>query len=149
MSKLFLYYSHTGNGKVVASKMKELGYEIREVKPKKDISSKFFPSMMQGGFLALIHAKSKLVSFDSDISSFDEVVLGSPIWNGRLSSPINTVLSKLDLASIKKLSFVLYAGSGKAPKAEKYLRKKYPNASILVLMEPKKQEEELKKLEEI
>ena len=85
------------------------------------------------------------MDFDNDVKEYDEVIIGSPIWNGRFSSPINTVLSKIDLKD-KKVSFILYSGSGEAKKATKLINKKYPNASITILKEPKKYNEELDKL---
>lgn len=63
-----------------------------------------------------------------------------------MSSPINTVLKKLNLKD-KKLSFILYSGSGKAPKAIEIINKKYTNVKIIELKEPKKNKEELKKID--
>ena len=42
MSKLFIYYSLTGSGEVVANAMKEKGYELRKVTEKKKMPKKFF-----------------------------------------------------------------------------------------------------------
>ena len=144
MKKLFIYYSHSGNGELVAEKMKELGYDIRRIKPKKDLSKKFFFAVMKGGFLAGINHKSKLIDYDNDISEYDEIAIGSPIWNGKLSSPINTVLSLTNLCD-KKLNFILYSGGGSAPKAIKKLKNLY-NCQIIELKEPKKYLDELDKL---
>lgn len=146
MNKLFIYYSLTGNGDVVANYLKDKGFEIRKVEMKKPLPKKFFFRVMSGGFLAGINAKSKLKEFDKDISKYDEVVIGSPIWNGRLSTPINTVLSELDLSK-KKVSFVFYAGSGEGPKAVKKITKLYGEVKYTLLKEPQKYLEELKKLD--
>ena len=145
MKRLFIYYSRSGNGELVAIKMQELGFDIRKVVAKKELPKSFFFGILTGGFLAGIKYKDKLVNFDSDISKYDEIVIGSPIWNGRFSSPINGVLNKLNLEN-KKISFALYSGSGEAPKAIKRIQKEYPNAGFIVLKEPKKYPEELKKL---
>ena len=106
MKKLFIYYSNTGSGDKVAEAFAEKGYELRKVTPKRPLPKKFFFMVMTGGLLAGLGVKSKLVGFDGDVSEFDEVVVGSPIWNGRLSCPMNTVLAKTDLGG-KKLSFAL------------------------------------------
>ena len=116
MKKLFIYYSYTGNGEVVKQKMQEKGYDIRKVETLKNLPKSFFFAMMAGGFQAGIKKKAKLKEFDFDISEYDEIVIGSPIWNGRFSSPINTVLSQLDLSN-KKVTFVFYSGSGEGKKA--------------------------------
>lgn len=145
MKKLFIYYSNTGNGELVATKLSELGYDIRKVTPKKDLPKAFFFKIMTGGFLAGINAKAKLVDFEENISEYEKVVIGSPIWNDRFSSPINTVLSKIDFAG-KDVSFVLYAGSGTAKKVLKQIDKLGLDAKCTFLKEPKKYPEELDKL---
>ena len=73
------------------------------------------------------------------------LVIGSPVWNGSLSCPINTVLAETDLKG-KALTFLLYSGSGGAPKAEQKIKERFPDARIVHLKEPKKNPDELKKL---
>lgn len=148
MKTLFIYYSNTGNGNIVAETLREKGVDIRSVIRKKKMPKSFFWNVMIGGFLASVRCKDKLVDFDPDISAYDRIIIGSPIWNGRFSSPINTVLSKLNLAG-KELVFVFYSGSGEAKPAIKRVNKQYHSAKTLVLKEPKKYPEELKKLAEL
>ena len=146
MSKLFIYYSLTNNGDKIADYYKDKGYDIRKIEVKKELPKIFFFRIMTGGFKALINYKEKLINFDNNIDSYDEIIIGSPIWFDRLSSPIRTALNKLDLTN-KKVSFTLYSGSGTGKKAEEYINKNYPNAKITVLKEPNKNNDELKKLD--
>ena len=146
--KLFIYYSFSGNGNVVANKLENAGIEIRRVESKLKLSKRMFPCMMKGGFLAAIGSKPKLINYNNDVNNYDEVIIGSPIWNGRLACPINTVLRDTNLHD-KKLTFVLYSGSGEAKKAEKKLKKKYPDSKIIILKSPMKNSSELDKLEEL
>ena len=145
MKKLFIYYSLSGNGDAVADKLKEQGFDIRRVVPKKDPPKKFFLQILAGGFNAGRKYREPLKGYDADVSAFDEIAIGSPVWNGRLSCPINTVLAETDLKD-KKVTFVLYSGSGEAPKAEKQIRALLPDASILHLKEPKKHPELFERL---
>ena len=145
MSKVFIYYSLTGSGERVAKKFEEKGYEIRKVTEKKKMPKKFFFMVLAGGFRAGMGLKGKLVGYNNDVSSFEEVVIGSPIWNGRFPPAINSVLSQTDLTN-KKLSFVFYSGSGEGKPAEKKVKKLFPDAKIVFLKEPKKYEKELEKL---
>ena len=145
MKKLFIYYSHTGNGELVKDYFLNKNYEIRRVLPKKELPKSFFLKIMVGGFLAGIRHKAKLIDFDSNIEGYDEIVIETPIWNGRISCPIQMVLSKVKLEG-KKLTFILCSGSGKALKAVNYLKKRY-NARIIELQEPKKYIEKLKVLD--
>ena len=98
--------------------------------------------------LAGFNHKSKLKDFDSNIDEYDEVVIGSPIWNARLSCPINTVLNKLDLSN-KKVSFIFYSGSGTSPEATKKVNELFKGVKIIDLQEPLKNEKELDKIKEL
>ncbi len=146
MKKIFIYYSNSGNGDVVKSFYEKQGYDIRKVEAKRGLPKSFFWQMMLGGMLAGFNHKAKLKNFNYDISEYDEVVIGSPIWNGKFACPINTLLKNIKLDN-KKLTFVLYSGSGSAPKTVKKINKKY-SAKVVELKEPKKYPDNLKKLEE-
>lgn len=145
MKKILIYYSLTGNGALVAEKLAEKGYDVREVVRKNPMPKSFFWGIVVGGFLATIKHKDKIKDVDLDLSDFDEVVIGSPVWNARFASPVNTLLSRLD-AEGKKLTFVLYSGSGEGEKADARIAEEYPNATVIHLKEPKKYPEELEKL---
>ena len=146
MKKLFIYYSLTGNGDLVAEFLKSNNFDIRKVTEKKKMPKKFFWMVLSGGFRASIGVKAKLVNYDNDISSYDEVVIGSPIWNGRFPPVIKSVLLETELKD-KKVSFVFYSGSGEGKKAEEKVKKEFPTANIVFLKDPKKYPEELKKVE--
>ncbi len=135
MKRIFIYYSLTGNGDKVANILMSKGIDIRKVLSTFKMNSKF-GMIMKGGFLAGINHKSKLIDFNDDINSYDEIIIGSPIWNNRFSCPINTVLSKLDLSN-KKITFILYSASGKDNKAMEKIKKLYPDSTIINIKEPK------------
>ncbi len=143
MSKLFVYYSLSGNGDAVANYYKENGYEIVKLETKKPMPKSFPILIMKGGFLAGIKAKTKIVDPDVKFDNYDEIVIGSPIWNGNLASPVNTLLT---LINGKKVDFVLYSGSGEGKGALKRLNKEYPNANIVFLKSPKDNPNEIEKL---
>ena len=42
MKKLFIFYSYTGRGDIVAQKMQEKGYEVRKVETVKNLPKSFF-----------------------------------------------------------------------------------------------------------
>lgn len=142
MKKLFIYYSLTGSGDLVADTLKSKGYDIRKVVSKYKYPKSFFWLMMVGGFRAGTNKKDKLIDFNTDISNYDEIVIGSPVWFDRVSPPINTVLKELDLSG-KKISFIFYSGSGEANKASEKVK---DLGNIIILKEPKKHKEELEKI---
>lgn len=146
MSRLFIYYTLSGNGDVVAKYLSDKGVDMRKIETKYKLSRHMIPAMMKGGFHALIGKKAKLINYNNDISNYDEIIIGSPIWNSRLTPPINTVLKNTDLSN-KKLTFILYSGGGYGKKATKKLTKKYPNSTIINIKSPKNNIDELEKIE--
>ena len=142
MKKIFIYYSLTGSGDLVADTLKSKGYDIRKVVSKYNYPKSFFWLMMVGGFRAGTNKKDKLIDFNTDISNYDEIVIGSPVWFDRVSPPVNTVLKELDLSG-KKISFIFYSGSGEANKASERVK---DLGNITILKEPKKYKDELRKI---
>lgn len=148
MKKIFIYYSLSGNGDVVADYLKDECYDIRKVNTLEKLPKNNILRIIIGGYKAMINYKDKLIDFDNNIEKYDEIVIGSPIWNNRLSSPINSVLESINLDG-KKVTFILYSGSGKDNKAMELIKNKYPNSKIINIQEPKKNIEELEKIKVI
>ena len=148
MKKLFLYYSYTGNGDIVSKEFEKAGFELRKVCEKKKMPKSFFWSILSGGFRAGLGLRGKLVNYDNDVTSFEKIIIGSPIWNGRFPPAINAVLKETNFEG-KDLTFVFYSGSGEGKKAEAKVKKEFPSAKILFLKEPKKYSDELKKLKKL
>ena len=145
MKKLFLYYSYTGNGDLVAKEMEKRGFELRKIDTVKRLPKSFFWSMMVGGFQAGLSLKAKLKEYDKNIEEYEQIVIGSPIWNGKFPPAINTILKTLPLKD-KNISFLFYSGSGEGAKALKRIKKEYPNPQYVFLQEPKKHPDELNKI---
>ena len=82
--KLFIYYSLSGNGDLVADYLKHT-YDIRKVVTKEPLPKNYILSLITGGFKAMINYHDKLDNFDNNIEDYNEIVIGSPIWNDRLS----------------------------------------------------------------
>ncbi len=147
MKKIFIYYSLSGNGDIVAEYLGNRNLDIRKVVPQKQLSNNMLFRILKGGFLAGINYKDKLVDFDSNISLYDEVIIGSPVWNARLSTPINAILNRIDVTG-KKVKFILYSGSGEGKNAIKTINEKYPDAKTIILKEPLKNKSEITRLNE-
>ena len=148
MKKVFIYYSLTGNGDEIAKILENKKYDIRKVETNEILPKNFILRILTGGYKAMIKYEDKLMDFDSDIEDYDEIIIGTPIWNNRLSSPINSVLKELKLNN-KKITFILYSGSGKSKKTTELINKIYPDSKIINLKEPIKNKEELNKLKDI
>lgn len=145
MKKLYIYYSLTGNGDIIGAKLSDMGYDIRKIHVKKELPKLFFFRMMVGGYKTMINYKEKIIDFDYNIDDYKEIVIGSPVWNDRLCSPVSTLLNEIDFKD-KKLSFILYSGSGECKEGVSYIVNKYPEAKITILKEPLKYNNELDKI---
>ncbi len=148
MKKLFIYSSFTGSGELVSKEFESHGYELRKVVEKHKFPKSFFWSIFEGGFRAGIKAKGKLINYDNNIDDYDDIVIGSPIWNATFPPVSNSILKQTNFTN-KKITFVLYSGSGEAKKAVKRIKKEFVEVKIIILKEPKKYPEELEKLKEL
>ncbi|MFA6624856.1 MAG: hypothetical protein WCS80_03735 [Bacilli bacterium] len=137
MSKIFVYYSETGNGDAVASLFKENGYEILKLKPEKPLPKMMFFKMMDGGFQALRNKPTFALPYSFKKEDYDSIVIGTPIWNGRFTPLINTFIFENKLTSF---SLVVYSGGGEASKAkERMLNDKRLSIPYYIdLKEPKR-----------
>ena len=144
MKKIFIYYSFTGNGDVIASYLKKNDYEIKKVITKEPLPKNKALSILTGGFKALIGYKDKIETLGIELDNYDQILIGSPIWNSRLSSPINSVLKVLKNNN-RSVNFILYSASGKATSAINKIKKEYKNSKVILLKEPKKNIELVKK----
>ncbi len=147
MKKIFIYYSFTGNGDIVSSYLKRIGFDTYKIITYEELPKNRFLSILVGGYKAMINYKDKIDRVDIDLNKYGKIIIGSPIWNSKLSSPINSLLDKIDLTS-KNVTFVLYSGSGKENKATELLKRKY-NAEVINLKEPKSNNDELIKLDNL
>ena len=101
--------------------------------------------ILSGGFLASVNHHAKIDDLNINTKKYKEIIIGSPIWNSRLTPPINTLLNELFLSE-KKVTFILYSASGTAPKAVKKINTLYPKSKIIILKEPSKNKDELNKI---
>ncbi|MFZ0924850.1 MAG: NAD(P)H-dependent oxidoreductase [Halobacteriota archaeon] len=90
MKTLVAYYSRTGNTKKVAEALAEnLNADVESITS--DTKDKGMGRLAMQAFLR-VHAK--IAQTMNDAASYDLVVVGSPVWAGKMSSPIRTYLAK-------------------------------------------------------
>jgi len=111
MKILVVYYSRTGTigqlAKVIAN---ALGAEIEEIIYTKNM--KGFLGFIRGGREAVTENPSKINPIQSAVENYDLLILGSPVWAGKLSSPA-TAFINLYKGKIKKLAVFLTHGDKK------------------------------------
>ena len=143
--KYFIYFSATGNGDYLAEELKSMGYtpvKVEMVKPMKKVG--FWQILSYGG-RAMFNKREKIQEINLELKEDDEVIIGSPIWNDRLSTPINALLDKFSFNKETTL-FILYPAGEKTKKSFKQIEKLGFNKKPLVISYPLKKQEEAKKL---
>lgn len=117
-SKLLVaYFSCTGNTKAVAEKIAELtGGELYEIVPSEPYTSSDLNynnnSSRANREMNDPAARPGIAESDLDISEYDTVIIGYPIWWGTMPRIINTFLDTYDLSGKTVLPFCTSGGSG-------------------------------------
>ena len=105
--KYFVYFSWSGNGDFIASFLKERGYEPVKIETLKPLGKVNFFRILKYGFKAMGAKKTPIKEVNLELKEDDLVIVGSPIWNDRLSTPINSVLSQFEFNK-ENTKFILY-----------------------------------------
>ncbi len=145
MAKYFIYFSATGNGDFLASLYEVKGYtpiKVETVKPLGKIN--FFKIIKLGGEAGM-KKKAKIKELSLELKEDDEVIIGSPIWNDRLSTPINTVLAQYQFNK-ETTKFVLYPAGEKTKASLKSIKKMGFTQEPLVIAYPLKNQDKVKEL---
>jgi len=90
MKTLLAYYSRTGNTKKVAEALAEsLNADIEAI-----VSDTKAMGMGRLAMQAFLRVHAKIAQTTNNAASYDMVVIGSPVWAGKMSSPIRTYLAQ-------------------------------------------------------
>ena len=115
---VILYYSLTGYTKVCCEALQEaLGADIIEIKDLRKRSGKW--GFFKTAFASLFGKKTKIDPKNPDLSPYTNIILGSPIWTGKLSMAIRTLIDKNRFDGKKVVIFT----TTNAYEKEKYVEK--------------------------
>jgi len=90
---LILYYSLTGNTKATCEVLQEaLRADIVEIKDLVDRSGRW--GFFKTAIGSLLGMQTKIEPENPDLSPYSNIILGSPIWTGKLSMAIRTLIDK-------------------------------------------------------
>lgn len=145
MRKFFVYFTLTGNGKFIASTLEEMGYISVQIEMQKEVKKVGFFTILKFGGRAMFGKKEKLKRYFKDFEEDDQIIIGSPIWNDRLSTPILTLLKEMDFDK-EKTKFILYPAGKGTKKSLKQLKKMGFVQEPTVISNPLKNEELTKEL---
>jgi len=102
-SVLVIYYSRTGNTKLVAERIAgKLNADLEEIKDKRERRGIF--GFLRSGYEAMAGKPAEIQPSQKNVEGYRLVIVGSPVWVGRLSSPVRAYLSIYG-GKIKNIAF--------------------------------------------
>lgn len=131
---IVIYYSYEGSTKKVAELIaKETNAKIIAIKMLKESKTSGFKKYLVLGIRTILGQTSKIKPLDIDISNYDLVFIGSPIWAGTFAPPVKTVINSQLLVDKKVAYFYCHEGGAKdaAFKAQQAINKKSKFISAL------------------
>jgi menaquinone-dependent protoporphyrinogen IX oxidase len=110
MKNLVLFYSRTGTTKKIGLEIAyKLDCDFEEIIDEKNRSGPL--GWISAGKDAKQKNLTKLKDLKHDISEYDLVIIGTPIWSWNLSTPIRTLLTK-NREKLKKTNLAFFCTMG-------------------------------------
>ena len=127
MKRLVVYYSLSGNTASAAKKIADaLGADLLKLETVKAMPKSFAARIFVGGGQVMTGHIPELKPLEKDPAGYDEIILGSPIWNSKGVPAVNAFLADADAAAKVTSLFFLSAG-GDTKKGLETITKKLPN----------------------
>ena len=99
MNKLIVYFSYTNNTRMIANKIKEkLECDIIEIKTVIPYSQDYETVVNDEQNSEASNYLPEIQKIDVDLSKYDEIIVGTPVWWYRPVPAIRTFLSQNDLS---------------------------------------------------
>ena len=128
---LVLFYSQTTNTLTVAQEIANaLGADMEEILPVQPYDGTYQETISRGMMERQAGTLPELQPLKSDLSAYDVIFLGYPIWFGTYAPPVAALLEQVDLSGKKIVPFCTF-GSGGLDASVKDLAAKQPGADIL------------------
>jgi flavodoxin len=117
MKGLIVFYSRTGKNEAVAKILSEkLNFEFEKIIDKKKRLGIF--GFIISGYEALTEKLTEIENLKHDLSNFEHIIIGTPVWAGKITPAVRTFLIKYG----KDISFYsIFSVSGFGEKNSKIL----------------------------
>lgn len=128
---LVIYYSQTSNTKTVAEEIAtKLGADIEAIVAVKPYDGDFQATIGRCMQERQEGMTPEIQPVQADLSKYDVIFIGYPVWFGTYAPPVATFLDQVDLSGKKVIPFCTF-GSGGLDSSSKDLAKKQPQAELL------------------
>ena len=140
---LIMYYSKTGKSRIVAEELKALIPDARLVEVKSRVG------MLKAVFWHQLFSRNACNEpISVDLDKYDRIILCSPIWLQKISSPMRTIINTVPLKGKQVELFVVCAGhfgEGGPSKLKKQLAaKEITMQSLCIIKSGGKTDEEIR-----
>lgn len=134
MKRAIVYYSLTNNTKeaarYLAGRLEADLYQIETMKPMPKGKGM---QMLLGGMKATFGMCPAIKGVPDELTRYDEIVLGTPIWASKNAPAINTLLKSKEFRE-KITAVFTFSGGGDNDKCIAQLKKKLPNLKHTVAL---------------
>ena len=132
MRRIIIYYSLSGNTeeavKIIADK---LGFDMLRIDTVKQMPKSCAARLLVGGGQVAFNKIPKLKPIGKDLSLYDEIFIGTPVWNSKAVPAINALLT--DEAICQKVTGLIVTSSGgDIGKCAEALKDRIPNVKYTV-----------------
>ena len=146
MSVLVVYFSFEGNTKLIAEKIGEtLNADIVELKTSKRYPTEGLGKYFWGGKSVVFGDKPTLTNKSIDLSQYDTIIIGTPVWAGSFAPPIRSFVNDYNIRN-KRIAIFASHGGGGAVKCFAKLKEALPENKFIgetAYVDPKKNPESI------
>ncbi|MBR6198830.1 MAG: NAD(P)H-dependent oxidoreductase [Spirochaetales bacterium] len=113
---IIIYYSLEGNIDFLArAAAKEGGAELCRLETVKEYPKKGLMKFLHGGRDASFGFKPELKTTLPDLSAYERIIIGTPVWASKPAAPISSFLDKANLTG-KNVSLIVSSAGGSPAK---------------------------------
>ena len=127
MKRIIVYYSLSGNTEEAVKTIAEkIGCDVLRIDTVKSMPKSFAAQILVGGGQVAMKIIPELKPIDKDFSAYDEIIIGTPVWNSKGVPAINAFLKDESICQ-KVTGLIILSGGGDIDKCVKALEQKLPN----------------------
>lgn len=113
MNTAVIYYSLEGNMDLIARKIGENeAVNLYRLKPQKEYPTGKISKYVVGGKSAKFGECPKLVNSTIDLSKYETLIIGTPVWADTLAPPLNTFFADYPITGKKIILMATHKGGG-------------------------------------
>ena len=103
---LVVYYSLDGHCQLIAEHLaKTFGFDVLRLRPEQDLNPDSLSKHVVGRWQVLSNGDVTLKEYEIDPLTYQNVIIGSPVWMHQACSAISTFVNRIDF---KKQNIALY-----------------------------------------